>query len=116
MSKWMLNAARIFVTFILIDISLIFFRSPNLETALTFLSKMGFHGSIFTGTASIFVYSIIGIVVISIYDIGLEFFNKNIFKLKSHYFVLRSLPYALLVIVILVIGVFDGGQFIYFQF
>lgn len=114
--KWISTGSRIFITFIIITISLIFFRAPTLKTALTVLSRVISPGKIFIGAASFFVYSLIGIFLIALNDVFLEFFQKNIFKIKSSYFILRSLPYALLVITILVIGVFDGGQFIYFNF
>jgi alginate O-acetyltransferase complex protein AlgI len=47
---------------------------------------------------------------------------RNEFKLPSFTFSLRrnfwvrSAWYALLVMLILLVGVYDGGQFIYFQF
>jgi len=113
---WILNGAGLLMTFILITVSLIFFRSPSLKIALSVFAKININGKLFLGTASFFLYSLIGILILMMHDICLEIFKKDIFKFKSDYFILRGFPYAMLVIIILMIGVFDGGQFIYFNF
>ena len=45
-----------------------------------------------------------------------EYYQKDLFKINSRFFLIRNFPYAILVVLILMIGVFDGGQFIYFKF
>jgi len=60
---------------------------------------------------------LIGCIVILLIDIDKEYgrlFKFSLFSNKS--WVVQQVSYALLLIYILLAGVFDGGQFIYFSF
>lgn len=104
------------VTFILIVLSLVFFRAPTFKTAVLIFERIAAPGEFFIGTVAIFLYSIAGIVILLVRDIMMEYFKRDALKIRSRFYIIRSLPYALLVILILMFGVFDGGQFIYFKF
>jgi alginate O-acetyltransferase complex protein AlgI len=112
----MVHIIGIIITFILIVLSLVFFRAPTLNTAVLIFERITSAGEFFVGTIAIFIYSIAGISILLTHDIVIEYFNRSILKIRSRYFVIRTLPYAALVILILMFGVFDGGQFIYFKF
>ena len=114
--SWVRRCAGTIVTFILIAISLVFFRSPSLGVAWDILSRIGLSGKLFIKPASFFIYSLIGISLLMARDGAEEYFGRDMLRIRSGWFALRSMPYALLVVIILAFGVFDGGQFIYFNF
>jgi hypothetical protein len=62
------------------------------------------------------VYSLIGISLLVLIEIRREFGESSYLPFRSKHWIIEHLSYASLVIIILLIGVFDGGQFIYFQF
>jgi hypothetical protein len=45
-----------------------------------------------------------------------EFYTGSFSFMHNKSWVVRNITYAALIITILLMGVFDGGQFIYFQF
>lgn len=110
----LLALLQILSTFILICFTWIFFRANNLSDAVLIVNRMFTEkGALFIGQNAGFIYSIIGVVILlskDLYDelnLELSFTNKIYFK---------YLWYTTLVLLILMIGVFDGSQFIYFQF
>lgn len=113
---WFARTSGTLITFAFVTVSLVFFRSPSLNTAWNVLSGIHLGGRLFVTPASYFLYSLLGILVLLAHDLAGEFLHKNIFRIRSRWFLVRSMPYALLVVAILAIGVFDGGQFIYFNF
>jgi len=80
-------------------------------------------GKIFTSAGAVFyhspydlIYSIIGILFLIILDFKREYFNNRLSILYSRYQGVRIAGIITIIIIILLIGVFDGGQFIYFQY
>lgn len=112
--KYFLN---VFLTFVFICFSWIFFRADSFSHALGIIKRIGTEpGPIFIGDNSAFAYGIFGIVLLFLKDGFDEFFpTKKMFFTSSNRLV-RTVSYAVIVILIMLIGVFDGGQFIYFQF
>ncbi len=108
---------QILVTFLLITFSRIFFRSQTVEDAFTVIKKiLTFKGSVFNNGTAILVYSFFAISFLLIAEFKKEFY-KGPFTLSHHTnFWVRNSYYSFLVILIILFGVFDGGQFIYFQF
>ncbi len=108
---------QILVTFLLITFSRIFFRSQTVEDAFTVIKKiLTFKGSVFNNGTAILVYSFFAISFLLIAEFKKEFYTGS-FTLSHHKnFWVRNSYYSLLVILIILFGVFDGGQFIYFQF
>ena len=97
--------------------SLIFFRANNVGNAFTIINKIfKFNGPLYLPNPSIMIYSILGILII----LFTEFQNNLNFVTFSFSYnknwIVRNLSYSFLIILILLFGVFDGGQFIYFQF
>jgi len=109
--------SNVFLTFVLICFSWIFFRANSFAHAVTIIKRMGSEfGPIFIGDNSSFVYGVFGILLLFLKDGVDEFFpTKKLFFNSSNSWV-RTISYAAIVILIMLIGVFDGGQFIYFQF
>ncbi len=108
---------QIIITFLLITFSRIFFRSQSVEDALIVIKKiLTFKGSIFNDGTAILLYSFFAISFLLAVEFKKEFY-KGSFTLSHHTnFWVRNSYYSLLVILIILFGVFDGGQFIYFQF
>ena len=108
---------QITTTFTLIAFSRIFFRSTSFNQAISIIKRIGtFSGSLATENATILAYSFFAIAFLLIVEIRREFFPGS-FSLSYHrLFVVRNFYYALLILLILLVGVYDGGQFIYFQF
>jgi len=108
---------QIIITFLLITFSRIFFRSQTVEDAITVIKKiLTFKGSIFNDGTAILLYSFFAISFLLAVEFKKEFY-KGSFTLSHHTnFWVRNSYYSLLVILIILFGVFDGGQFIYFQF
>ncbi len=110
---------QILITFMLVCFSWIFFRANNVSEAFLIIKR------IFTNRGplsydkddpSSFIFSFASILMLFLVEFKREFFNKKFSFLNNENWIINNLSYALLIIIILLIGVFDGGQFIYFQF
>jgi alginate O-acetyltransferase complex protein AlgI len=108
---------KMLTTFMLVLLGWVFFRAATLTEATKIIGK------IFTSAGAVFyhspydlIYSIIGILFLIILDFKREFFNNRLSILYSRYQGVRIAGIITIIIIILLIGVFDGGQFIYFQY
>lgn len=110
-------AVNLATTFSLITFSRIFFRSESLEQALVVIKKIfSFTASLENESITMLCYCVFTILFLIVAEFQMEF-TPNKFSLATHrMFLVRNCYYALLIILILLIGVYDGGQFIYFQF
>lgn len=110
------NTVNVSLTFILVTLAWVFFRANSLTQALGILKgfliyKPGF----FIGQPNYFFYSIMALLALWLYEYSLEFkWRKVNFAEMNLSF--RMLSYGLLIFTIILFGVFDGSQFIYFQF
>jgi alginate O-acetyltransferase complex protein AlgI len=106
------------ITFSLITFSRVFFRANNIDDALL-ISKNILTlkpGGLFTGNPSTFVYGIAWILFLLIAEYSVEYFPGKIKILNNSSKTIRYAGYATMVLFILLFGVFNGNQFIYFQF
>ena len=111
------TAIQIITTFTLIGFSRVFFRSENLGQAVAIIKKMAaFDGSISNENNVMITYSFFAIAFLIAVEMRREFFPNKLSLSYHRSFWVRNAYYALLLVLILVIGVYDGGQFIYFQF
>ncbi len=104
------------LTFIFISLCLVFFRIPNFGDAKSIISRLFVGGDFFIGQPSTLLFMAFGIGVLFLCDLQDEY---NILKKRffnHQHWLIQQIAYSLLIISILLIGVFDGGQFIYFQF
>ena len=107
----------IIITFILFAASQIFGRVSNINDAFIVYSKIfSIPGPLYIGSPSILIYGIMGLLMLLLKDFAEEFFPTKLLLFDNKYKPIRILAYGSVIILILLIGVFDGGQFIYFQF
>jgi len=108
---------QISITFILSCFAWVFFRANHVTEAFTIIKKIvTFNGPFYIGNPSTFIFSIFGILFLLGAEIIQEYYPQKISLLNHPNVAVRYFSYATLIILILLIGVFDGGQFIYFQF
>ena len=110
------NVISILLTFLFVTFSLIIFQSRTIGEAFDIIYKM------FTNSGELYLYPSIGIFMITgcaimmIYDLQEEYKIVPFSLLSNKSWLVQQVAYALLLIYILMAGVFDGGQFIYFAF
>ena len=105
------------LTFSLFATSQIFGRASDIPDALLILKRIcAASGNLFIGTPGAFIYSIVGLTFLLLKDFKDEYYPERFLFFRSEYKFVRVLSYCSIIIIILLIGVFDGGQFIYFQF
>ena len=108
---------QIVITFTLISLSRVFFRATSVEEAVFVFKKMlTFKGSIFNDGIAIVVYCFSSIFMLLTVEFKREFYPDSLSLSHNKNFWVRVSYYGILVILIVLVGVFDGGQFIYFQF
>ncbi len=103
------------IVFILVDFAWIFFRANNVKEAFYIIKNIGNLSSDIFMDNKIFFYGSIGLIILFINDFIIENSTDSIIlnsKLNNKIIIY----FTFLVCVILSIGVFNGGQFIYFQF
>jgi len=111
------KAFNIIITFLLSCFAWIFFRANNIDDAFLIIKKVfTFKGPLFIQNPSMVIYSFTGIFILLFVDMKKEFYKGSFSFFNHQNWWVRNLSYATLVIIILLMGVFDGGQFIYFQF
>lgn len=107
---------QISTTFTLACFAWIFFRANNVDDAFFIVKKIiQLKGPVFIDNNTMF-YSIIGIAILFLVESKKEYYKGQFSFLENKSWFIRNLTYASLIIIILLMGVFDGGQFIYFQF
>ncbi|MGE5348761.1 MAG: hypothetical protein ACM3NP_05720, partial [Actinomycetota bacterium] len=90
--------------------------ADNTEMAFQIIERIiSFNGPIFLDKTTL-VYCFIGITILLYREVRIEFYGSGHLPFKKKGRLTENFTYASLVIIILLIGVFDGGQFIYFQF
>lgn len=106
---------HVFVTFCVVSLAWVFFRANNLSDALTIL------GGIFTDMAmpylrlADFMAIAIALSVLFLKE-GIDEFGWSVRIAESPAWTVRHLYMVVMVVYILLLGVLNGDQFIYFQF
>jgi len=105
-------------TFVLVCLAWVFFRANTVQDGFTIISNiLTFKkGGLFIGFAAGLVYSVLLIIFLVIAEINYEYFNNKFSLIYNRAASVRGIGYVLLLLIILMLGVFNGGQFIYFQF
>lgn len=110
------NVISTLFTFSFITFSLIIFQSQTLDNAMEIIYRM------FTNVGNLYLYPsagifmIIGCGIMMAYDLQEEYKISSFSFFSNKSWLVQQVSYALLIIYILIAGVFDGGQFIYFAF
>lgn len=107
---------NILLTFVLVTFAWIFFRADSMHDALQIVKKIfSLNGSLFLDKTTI-IYSIFGIAFLFLIETRQELGKTSNLPFRTKSWFMEQLAYASLAIIILLVGVFDSGQFIYFQF
>jgi alginate O-acetyltransferase complex protein AlgI len=111
------NTISILLTFLFFTFSLIIFRTTQSSAASDIINIIkSSPGKLFIDQPSTILFIMVGIAIMLLADIREEYkiFGNTLFSKKS--WILQHFSYAILLIYIILAGVFDGGQFIYFAF
>ncbi len=116
-SGWIITVFKILATFVLICITWVFFRASDVNEAITILKKIVyFEGPFNPGNPKDhFFYGCLAIAGLMFFE-WINEYKPTLYKYLPNTFITRCAYYALIVVVILLFGVFGGGEFIYFQF
>ncbi len=110
---------QVTITFVLTCFAWIFFRSNNVGDSFLIIKRMFTeHGPLFYDKAdpSSFIISFLALFMLLAIECKKEYYKGDFSFFGNNKWLVRNLSYAALIVIILLIGVFDGGQFIYFQF
>jgi len=112
-----LKGTLIIANFILVLLAWVFFRANSTTDAFDILGKIFTNPGIpFKENMTTYIYGIFGLLILMMKEISEEYFpNSNLF-FESKKPIIGAFASAVIIVIILSIGVFDGGQFIYFQF
>lgn len=111
------QALQIVITFILTCFAWIFFRANNLDDAMHITrSILAFNGPVFKQDWQQLAYGISAIVLLLIIEFNKEYIKRKNTQSANGGWFSEQLTYLAFIFLIITIGVFDGSQFIYFQF
>ncbi len=111
------NALQIMITFGLVCFSWIFFRANTMQDAITIIKGIfSFSGPFYYASFQQFFYCIAAVLFLLIVEYRQNYISLSPLPIRPRHWLTEQVGYCLLLIIILAIGVFDGGQFIYFQF
>jgi D-alanyl-lipoteichoic acid acyltransferase DltB (MBOAT superfamily) len=113
-SKWYIFFTTL-LTFVIICITWVFFRAASLADAGLLLKNVLLLNHSFFADKPTLSYGIAGLIFLIIVEFNMEKRRSSVPFQNIRWWVAQWL-YIALIILILMVGVFDGGQFIYFQF
>jgi len=108
---------NIIITFIMVDFAWIFFRANSLSDASIAISRIftNFGATLFMKWEVFFIASI-ALTILFFKEFTDEFYPNNFKLLNNNNKYISVISMALLLCIIILLGIFDSGQFIYFQF
>jgi len=107
---------KILTTFILVLFAWIFFRADNLQTAFHIIKSIFLLSGNFFIDYKTFAYGLAGILILVYFEFRREYRTESSLPFVTNHWIKEGLLYSALIIIILLVGVFDGSQFIYFQY
>ena len=104
------------MTFFIVNLAWIFFRSPSIDVAVDFIGRIFTFaaGSNETGGITNMLIIFAMLFMTAIFDIRAEWFNGKLTILQKP--AVRMAIYVFIFAVIISLGCLDGGQFIYVSF
>jgi hypothetical protein len=109
--------SQMVITFSMICFAWIFFRANSLDEGFFIVKKIVTDaGKVFIGEWQQLMYGLFGISLLLFIEFSTIKSVKPEIPFYSRYWFKEQLVYASFIILILLTGVFDGGQFIYFKF
>ena len=110
------NAVQILITFVLTCFAWVFFRANSASQAFYIVkSIIAFKGPLFVDAPQL-IYGAFAILFLLLIELRLEYWHHSPLPFKSKYRIAEQSAYVVLIVILLTVGVFDGSQFIYFQF
>lgn len=111
------RSVQVVTTFFLASFAWIFFRANTSHDAFLIVKNIfAFSGPLYIGELQQFGYCLFGIIFLLLVEFRQEFYSHTPLPIKSNFWFKEQMAYAVLILLILMIGVFDSRQFIYFQF
>ena len=106
------------ITFLLTCFAWIFFRANSLSDSFEIIHRIIYdHGGLFIGDGRTIFYGITFLFIVLCVEAFEEYrFFKDFSLFHNANYLVRLVSYVSLIFIILLFGVFNGGQFIYFQF
>lgn len=116
---WFGKTIKIGITFLLVNFAWIFFRMPTLTDACGVIGRIFDFNQPMTldiGSRHIFVLMLFGIIILFLKDIRDEFAPTKFRLFENNNRIVRWGAYVSVIVLIMLTGVFDAGQFIYANF
>jgi D-alanyl-lipoteichoic acid acyltransferase DltB (MBOAT superfamily) len=116
---WFGKSIKIIITFLLVNFAWIFFRMPTLADAVGMIGRIfdfSLPMSVDIQSRHIFALIVIGTVILFVKDVLDEFAPSRIKLFGNSNKCVRWCSYLAVMLMILLTGVFDSGQFIYANF
>lgn len=113
------KAVKIVITFVLVNFAWVFFRMPTIGDAFGVLQRIfdvSAWGSLYLPDKTNVLFILMGVCMLIVKDAMDEFCPDKLEILNSSRRVIRWGAYLAMMIIILMTGVFDAGQFIYASF
>ncbi|MEZ5045654.1 MAG: MBOAT family O-acyltransferase [Chitinophagaceae bacterium] len=109
--RWLLN-------FVLVSLAWVFFRADSFSKAITILYNILSlkKGGLYIGNPAYLAYGFAFIIFLVLAEWNTEKWNNKYSLIYHKRTVWRWCGYLSLLLILLLVGVFNGGQFIYFQF
>ena len=110
---------KIIITFLLVNFAWIFFRMPTLGDAVGMIERIfdtSLPMTIDMQSMHIFAMIVIGVVILFVKDLTDEICPERLKLYNNNNRIVRWSAYAMTMMLILLMGVFDAGQFIYANF
>ena len=114
----LMRIGNIMITVTLVTFAWIFFRANSVGDAFVLIKNLkSFGARPFIGDGiSNFAHSILAIILLFLIEYKMEYYPDKLNLLSSRYVFVRWGTIAVTIFLIVLLGVFNGGQFIYFQF
>ncbi|WP_203229467.1 MBOAT family O-acyltransferase [Aureibaculum marinum] len=116
--KFNFTILGIIIVFIIKVGSYFFFRANSVSDSF-FIFRRVFYDwkpGFSAGDLNIFILCLVGITILTLIEIKQEYFPGKFLILHNKNYYIRLIGTAIFIAIIFYLGVFDGGQFIYFQF
>lgn len=111
------NTLGIAFTFGYFTFASIFFKASNLSDGMHLVKRIFTKGGpIYYENPSMILFSILGVLMVLAVEIKKANYNDRFSLFNNKNWLVRNFAYIAVIMLILIMGVFDGGQFIYFKF
>ncbi len=115
--KWYVRLPRIIVTFIFINFLWTIFRMPTIADGIGVISRMFTqHGSLLLPNNKDVLFSLLSVGIVILSEFAVEFAPSKFALMGNRRMAVRWGTYVFLLLLIILTGVLDSGQFIYVSF